>query len=223
MFMAIVVEAYVGANLCKEARVTEDDLAKSNPMVMILYTNYHKLRNLSLLNDDEALPEEQSIALRELPGIVVRKWLEKERRMQLLVDRTLGDVSEEEAKRMLGRMHDPVGASDRKRKKKPFGLLMTEFRQSCQRCLSLPSRKSRSRVYDCIYRWTLRRKSNCPSSRRSSTRSPPSRFSWGPRTQSTSSVTSRLASRLGWIRMLRLRIPTRWRRSPKCRKEFSRR
>jgi hypothetical protein len=138
MFMAIVVEAYVGANLCKEARVTEDDLAKRNPMVLFLYTYYHKLRNLSLLNDDEALPEEQSIALRDLPGIVVRKWLEKKRRMQLLVDRTLGDVSEEEAKRMLGRMHDPVGASDRKRKKKPFGLRMTEFRQSCQRCLSLP-------------------------------------------------------------------------------------
>ena len=28
----------------------------------------------------------------DLPGIVVRKWLEKKRRMQLLVDKTLGDV-----------------------------------------------------------------------------------------------------------------------------------
>lgn len=139
MFMAIVVEAYVGATLCKEARVTEDDLAKRNPMVVFLYTYYHKLRNLSLLNDDEALPEEQSIALRDLPGIVVRKWLEKKRRMQLLVDRKLGDVSEEEAKRMLGRMHDPVqGASDRKRKKKSYGQMMTEYRMCCQRFLSLP-------------------------------------------------------------------------------------
>ena len=34
----------------------------------------------------------RGILLVDLPGIVVRKWLEKKRRMQLLVDKTLGDV-----------------------------------------------------------------------------------------------------------------------------------
>jgi hypothetical protein len=71
IFMAIVVESYVGLTVAAKARATEADLTKRNPMFLFLYTYYHKLRKLSLLSDDEALPEERSILLHELPGIVV--------------------------------------------------------------------------------------------------------------------------------------------------------
>merc|ERR1719201_1833788 len=97
IFCGFGVGFYVGlgqtdwrfACIAREARKTGADLVKRNPMQLFLYTYYHKLRKLSLLSDDEALPEEQSILLVDLPGIVVRKWLEKKRRMQLLVDKTL--------------------------------------------------------------------------------------------------------------------------------------
>ena len=37
--------------------------------------------------------------MNELPGIVVRKWHEKKKRMQLLVDKELGDLTEEDMQR----------------------------------------------------------------------------------------------------------------------------
>ena len=40
----------------------------------------------------QVLPEDASIPLTDLPGIVVRKWLDKKKRMQMLVDKTLGAV-----------------------------------------------------------------------------------------------------------------------------------
>jgi hypothetical protein len=138
IFMAIVLDAYVSACIAREARKTGADLVKRNPMQLFLYTYYHKLRKLSLLADDEALPEEQSILLVDLPGIVVRKWLEKKRRMQLLVDKTLGDMSEEE---WLRRMQEPAEnqtTRERTRKKKSWKEILTKIRKNIQRSMSLP-------------------------------------------------------------------------------------
>jgi len=141
MFMAVVLDTYVSACIAREARKTGADLVKRNPMQLFLYTYYHKLRKLSLLTDDEALPEEQSILLVDLPGIVVRKWLEKKRRMQLLVDKTLGDMTEEEWQR---RMKEPAtNQTSRSRSGKkssccPTKELLTKIRKNIQRSMALP-------------------------------------------------------------------------------------
>jgi hypothetical protein len=141
MFMAIVVGSYVSACMCRDVRVTGEDLEKRNPMVLFLYTYYHSIRKLSLLSDDEALPEEQSINLGDLPGIVVRKWLEKKRRMHLLIDQNLGEVSDAEMKRrMAGHVTvENTANSTRKRKKKSIWKHMTTCRKAIQRAMSLPS------------------------------------------------------------------------------------
>jgi hypothetical protein len=141
MFMAIVVGSYVSAYMCRDVRATGEDLEKRNPMVLFLYTYYHSIRKLSLLSDDEALPEEQSINLADLPGIVVRKWLEKKRRMQLLIDQNLGEVTDAEMKRRLaGHVTVKKTSKDtRKPRKKTIGKHLTTFRKAVQRALSLPS------------------------------------------------------------------------------------
>merc|ERR1719353_1561114 len=139
MFMAIVVESYVGLNVAAKARATEADLTKRNPMFLFLYTYYHKLRKLSLLNDDEALPEERSIPLHELPGIVVRKWHEKKKRMQLLVDKELGDLTEEDMQRMIANMEGgPESNAARQNKKKSKLERLKKLRVAIQRGMSLP-------------------------------------------------------------------------------------
>jgi hypothetical protein len=138
IFMAIVLDAYVSACVAREARKTGADLIKRNPMQLFLYTYYHKLRKLSLLTDDEALPEEQSILLVDLPGIVVRKWLEKKRRMQLLVDKTLGDMSEEEWTRRMQEPAELQTARSRQRKKSSWRETLTKIRKNIQRSMSLP-------------------------------------------------------------------------------------
>merc|ERR1719224_116949 len=137
--MAIVVEAYVGLTVAAKARATEADLTKRNPMFLFLYTYYHKLRKLSLLNDDEALPEERSILLRELPGIVVRKWHEKKKRMQLLVDKQLGDLTEEDMQRLIANMEGgPESNAARAKKKKTKLERLRKLRVAIQRGMSLP-------------------------------------------------------------------------------------
>merc|ERR1719375_2723916 len=138
MFMAVVLDTYVSACIAREARKTGADLVKRNPMQLFLYTYYHKLRKLSLLTDDEALPEEQSILLVDLPGIVVRKWLEKKRRMQLLVDKTLGDMSEEEWTRRMQEPAELQTARSRTRKKSSWRETLTKIRKNIQRSMSLP-------------------------------------------------------------------------------------
>merc|ERR1719498_394763 len=139
IFMAIVVESYVSLNVCARARATEADLTKRNPMFLFLYTYYHKIRKLSLLADDEALPEERSILLNELPGIVVRKWHEKKKRMQLLVDKELGDLTEEDMQRMIANMNGgPESNAARAKKKKTKLERLKKLRVAIQRGMSLP-------------------------------------------------------------------------------------
>merc|ERR1719224_290642 len=137
--MAIVVEAYVGLTVAAKARATEADLTKRNPMFLFLYTYYHKLRKLSLIPEDEALPEERSIPLHELPGIVVRKWHEKKKRMQLLVDKELGDLTEEDMQRMIANMEGgPESNAARAKKKKTKLERLRKLRVAIQRGMSLP-------------------------------------------------------------------------------------
>merc|ERR1712139_26946 len=139
IFMAIVVESYVGLTVAAKARATEADLTKRNPMFLFLYTYYHKMRKLSLLSDDEALPEERSMLLNELPGIVVRKWHEKKKRMQLLVDKELGDLTEEDMQRMIANMEGgPESNAARQNKKKTMLERLNKFRVAVQRGMSLP-------------------------------------------------------------------------------------
>jgi len=139
IFMAIVVEAYVGLTVSAKARATEADLTKRNPMFLFLYTYYHKIRKLSLLADDEALPEERSILLNELPGIVVRKWHEKKKRMQLLVDKQLGDLTEEDMQRLIANMEGgPESNAARAKKKKTKMERLKHLRVAIQRGMSLP-------------------------------------------------------------------------------------
>merc|ERR1711937_1001751 len=117
----------------------EADLTKRNPMFLFLFTYYHKLRKLSLLSDDEALPEERSMLLNELPGIVVRKWHEKKKRMQLLVDKELGDLTEEDMQRMIANMEGgPESNAARQNKKKTMLQRLNKFRVAVQRGMSLP-------------------------------------------------------------------------------------
>jgi hypothetical protein len=137
IFMAIVLEAYVSAGICRDARRTGSDLTKRNPMSLFLFTYYHKVRKLSLLPDDEALPEEQSIKLVDLPGIVTRKWMEKKCRMQLLVDKTLGEVSEEEMSRRMT-LRGNLASGDRSPKVKTWGETATKLRKMIQISMSLP-------------------------------------------------------------------------------------
>jgi hypothetical protein len=139
IFMAIVVESYVGLSVSARARATEADLTKRNPMFLFLYTYYHKIRKLSVLADDEALPEERSIYLVELPGIVVRKWHEKKKRMQLLVDKQLGDLTEEDMNRMIANMEGgPESNAARAKKKKTVMERLKKLRLAVQRGMSLP-------------------------------------------------------------------------------------
>merc|ERR1719252_443691 len=139
IFMAIVLDAYVSACIAREARKTGADLIKRNPMQLFLFTYYHKLRKLSLLADDEALPEERSILLNELPGIVVRKWHEKKKRMQLLVDKQLGDLPEEDMQRLIANMEGgPESNAARATKKKTKMEMLRKVRIAIQRGMSLP-------------------------------------------------------------------------------------
>merc|ERR1711904_370738 len=93
----------------------------------------------SLLADDEALPEERSILLHELPGIVVRKWHGKKKRMQLLVDKELGDLTEEEMQRMIANMEGgPESNAARATKKKTKLERLHKLRAAVQRGMSLP-------------------------------------------------------------------------------------
>merc|ERR1719271_949884 len=139
IFMAIVVESYVSLSVTVRARATEADLTKRNPMFLFLYTYYHKMRKLSLLSDDEALPEERSMLLNELPGIVVGKWHEKKKRMQLLVDKELGDLTEEDMQRMIANMEGgPESNAARAKKKKTKLERLHKLRSAVQRGMSLP-------------------------------------------------------------------------------------
>merc|ERR1719217_949265 len=62
---------------------------KRNPMLAFLYAWYHqKWYGIALVKDidDEAVrPEENSIQLSLLPGIVAKKWVEKKRKMQQII------------------------------------------------------------------------------------------------------------------------------------------
>jgi hypothetical protein len=138
IFMAIVVEAYVGLTVSAKARSNEADLTKRNPMFLFLYTYYHEFRKISLLPNEEAMEEERTIPLKDLPGVVVRKWHEKQRRMQLLVDRTLGELSEEDAAKKASKSGGPQSTAARKKTGKPIMEHLRRFRISIQRGMSLP-------------------------------------------------------------------------------------
>jgi hypothetical protein len=140
VFMAIVLEAYVSGLVCGEVRKVTDDINKRNPMFLFLYTYYHKMRRISLGPNEEVLPEDASIPLRDLPGIVVRKWLDKKKRMQMLVDKTLGEVGTRDIKGMMRKMSKGEGPANKNARKKKGGGpgMKQKVKLALQRLFSLP-------------------------------------------------------------------------------------
>jgi hypothetical protein len=136
VFMAIVLEAYVSGLVCVEVRKVAEDLQKRNPMFLFLYTYYHKMRRISLGPNEEVLPEDASISLTDLPGIVVRKWLDKKKRMQMLVDKTLGTVGTREMMRKLSKGEAPGSTASRKKKAGPG--MWYKVKIALQQLFSLP-------------------------------------------------------------------------------------
>merc|ERR1719456_988811 len=101
VFMAIVLDAYTLVNILhapmKGEGGDEPPEERKNPMLVFLYAYYHQLKGISLIRDEnENLTfEEQQIELGLLPGIVARKWIEKKRKMQRIVDEARGDAGQE--------------------------------------------------------------------------------------------------------------------------------
>jgi len=142
MFMAITLEAYVGNTLCRDVRATEEDLQKKNPIQLFLVTYYNHKKGISIDNDEEVPEEYQKIPLEKLPGIVTRKWLEKKRRMQLLVDEKLGDVTEGELKRKNSKMHQgPQSKEERRKKKRGFTACCAKLKYTFLKALSCPTKE----------------------------------------------------------------------------------
>jgi len=95
VFMAIVLDAYTMVWIVHGASEAGRE-QKRNPMIAFLYAYYHqKAYGIALVKDldDEAVqPEENSIMLRLLPGIVAKKWIEKKKKMQRIIAENLGGI-----------------------------------------------------------------------------------------------------------------------------------
>lgn len=99
VFMAIVLDAYTMVWILHGDTETQNDGQKRNPMIAFIYTYYHKIKHISLvkdLEDEGVLPEENSIELTSLPGIVSKKWIEKKKKMQRIIEQNLGGLPAEE-------------------------------------------------------------------------------------------------------------------------------
>jgi len=98
VFMAIVLDAYTMVWIVHGA-TDPAKKEKRNPMLAFLYAWYHqKWYGIALVKDldDEAVrPEENSIQLTLLPGIVAKKWVEKKRKMQRIIEENLGGTGME--------------------------------------------------------------------------------------------------------------------------------
>merc|ERR1719161_1287435 len=102
VFMAIVLDAYTMVWIVHGAAEAQRE-QKRNPMLAFLYAWYHqKWYGIALVKDldDEAVrPEENSIMLRLLPGIVAKKWVEKKRKMQRIIqENCIMDIDNPEQK-----------------------------------------------------------------------------------------------------------------------------
>jgi len=95
VFMAIVLDAYTMVWIVHGAAEAGKG-QKRNPMLAFLYAWYHqKWYGIALVKDldDEAVrPEENTIMLTLLPGIVAKKWVEKKRKMQRIIEENLGGM-----------------------------------------------------------------------------------------------------------------------------------
>jgi len=110
VFMAIVLDAYTMVWIMHGAAEAQRE-QKRNPMLAFLYAWYHqKWYGIALVKDldDEAVrPEENSIMLTLLPGIVSKKWIEKKRKMQRIIEQNLGGIGLDESEQ------EPVGITQR--------------------------------------------------------------------------------------------------------------
>jgi hypothetical protein len=102
VFMAIVLDAYTMVWIVHGAAEAQRE-QKRNPMLAFLYAWYHqKWYGIALVKDldDEAVrPEENSIMLTLLPGIVAKKWVEKKRKMQRIIqENCIVDIDNQEQK-----------------------------------------------------------------------------------------------------------------------------
>merc|ERR1719393_558749 len=95
VFMAIVLDAYTMVWIVHGV-AGEGKERKRNPMTAFMYAWYHqKFYGIALVKDldDEAVqPEEMSIRLALLPGIVAKKWVEKKKKMQRIIEENLGGM-----------------------------------------------------------------------------------------------------------------------------------
>lgn len=118
----------------------ESDLLKKNPLIVFLLAYYHKLKNVSLVDEEGVLPEEQMIDLSFLPAIVAKKWLEKKRRMQLMVDARLGDLTEREVRRKTTMLNAaPESDSARKRRRQSPGQILQSVKGTIAKALAMPT------------------------------------------------------------------------------------
>merc|ERR1719316_770709 len=102
VFMAIVLDAYTMVWILHGASEAGRE-QKRNPMIAFLYAYYHqKWYGIALvkdLDDEVVRPEENSIMLTLLPGIVSKKWLEKKRKMQRIIqENCIVDLDNQEQK-----------------------------------------------------------------------------------------------------------------------------
>ena len=83
--MAIVLDAYTMIWIVNESNKDKrTDKWKKSTMLAFLFTYYHHLRGISL-NDDPEIDDEDKeyelIELRDLPGVVAKKWVNKKKRL----------------------------------------------------------------------------------------------------------------------------------------------
>lgn len=119
VFMAIVLDAYTMVWIMHGAAEAQRE-SKRNPMLAFLYAWYHyKWYGIALvkdLDDETVRPEENSIQLSLLPGIVSKKWIEKKKKMQRIIEENLGgfDLDEGEDKSAAQKMTQKIGKAARR-------------------------------------------------------------------------------------------------------------
>lgn len=88
--IAIVLDVYAIAD-----KTFTEDPNRENPMLVFLYTYYKMVLGISLVHneaEENMRSEDLWIQMRDLPGVVRRKWIEKKRNMQAIADQSFAGM-----------------------------------------------------------------------------------------------------------------------------------
>merc|ERR1712066_1228088 len=88
--IAIVLDVYAIAD-----KTFTEDPDRKNPMLVFLYTYYQMLQGKTQVTneaEENMRSEDLWIQLRDLPGVVRRKWIEKKRKMQAIADQSFAGM-----------------------------------------------------------------------------------------------------------------------------------